>query len=181
MPIVSHDLPPGEKQRIWSPMSATLISGERRAVLVDPLMTCEQGRTLADWVAGPGQEPDKGQCDRRETMIKLSILMVRRSDLTYEQFIQHWREVHGPLFAAQSESKQYVRRYIQNQRTGDVLPGTVASNFDGIAELWFDDISGAKAFFESDGFRENVIHDEEAFMDRKRCELLYTHEHRVMG
>src|SRR6266403_1958065 len=41
---------------------------------------------------------------RRETMIKLSILMVRRSDLTYEQFIQHWGEVHGPLFAAQSES-----------------------------------------------------------------------------
>ena len=89
-------------------------------------------------------------------MIKLSILMVRRSDLTYEQFIQHWREVHGPLFAAQSESKQYVRRYVQDHRTGDALPGTTASNFDGIAEIWFDDISGAKAFFESDGYRQNV-------------------------
>ena len=77
-------------------------------------------------------------------MIKLSILMVRRSDLTYEQFIQHWREVHGPLFAAQSESKQYVRLYIQNHRTGDALSGTTASNFDGIAEIWFDDVSGAK-------------------------------------
>jgi len=49
-------------------------------------------------------------------MIKLSIFMVRRSDLTYEQFIQHWGEVHGPLFAAQSESKQYIRRYIQDHR-----------------------------------------------------------------
>jgi hypothetical protein len=38
-------------------------------------------------------------------MIKLSILMVRRSDLTYEQFIQHWGEVHGPLVAAQSRSR----------------------------------------------------------------------------
>ena len=28
-------------------------------------------------------------------MIKLSILMVRRSDLTYEQFIQHWGEVRS--------------------------------------------------------------------------------------
>jgi EthD domain len=45
-------------------------------------------------------------------MIKLSILMVRRSDLTYEDFIKHWGEVHGPLFAAQSEAKRYVRRYI---------------------------------------------------------------------
>jgi uncharacterized protein (TIGR02118 family) len=114
-------------------------------------------------------------------MIKLSILMVRRSDLTYDRFIHYWREVHAPLFAAQSESKKYVRRYIQDHRTRDALPGTTASNFDGIAEIWFDDISGAKAFFESDDYQKNVIPDEEAFMDRKRCELLYTHEYSVMG
>jgi uncharacterized protein (TIGR02118 family) len=114
-------------------------------------------------------------------MIKLSILMVRRSDFTYDRFIQYWREVHAPLFAAQSESKKYVRRYIQDHRTHDALPGTTASNFDGIAEIWFDDISAAKAFFESDGYQKNVIPDEEAFMDRKRCELLYAHEYNVMA
>ncbi|MEJ1977211.1 MAG: EthD domain-containing protein [Acetobacteraceae bacterium] len=54
-------------------------------------------------------------------------------------------------------------------------------NFDGIAEIWFDDISGVKAFLASDGYRQNVIPDEEAFMDRKRCELLFTHEHSVMA
>jgi len=114
-------------------------------------------------------------------MLKLSILMVRRSDLTYEAYLKYWREVHAPLFAAQPESKKHVRRYIQDHRTGDSLPGTTASNFDGIAEIWFDDIAGAKAFFESDGYRKNVIPDEEAFMDRKRCELLYTHEDSVMA
>lgn len=55
IPIVSHDLPPGENQRTWSPISATLISGERNAVLVDPLMTFEQGRVLADWVVATGK------------------------------------------------------------------------------------------------------------------------------
>jgi uncharacterized protein (TIGR02118 family) len=110
-------------------------------------------------------------------MIKLSILMMRRNNLTCEQFIQHWREIHRPLFAAQPESKQYVRRYIQDHVTGDALPGATVSNFDGIAEIWFDDISGAKAFFESDGYKQNIIPDEEAFMDRKRCEFLYTDEH----
>ena len=114
-------------------------------------------------------------------MIKLSILMVRRSDFTYNKFIQYWREVQAPLFAAQLEWKKYVRRYIQDHRTSDALPGTTASNFDGIAEIWFDDISGAKAFFGSDGYQKNVIPDEEAFMDRKRCELLYTHEYNVMA
>ena len=112
-------------------------------------------------------------------MIKLSILMVRRSDLTYEQFIEHWREVHGPLFAAQSESKQYVRRYIQDHRTGDALPGTTVSNFDGIAEIWFDDMSGAKAFFESDGYRRNVIPDEEARIEPVSWQITHIrwHEH----
>jgi len=35
-PTVTDDLPPGETQRLWSPASATLISGKRDAVLVDP-------------------------------------------------------------------------------------------------------------------------------------------------
>jgi hypothetical protein len=114
-------------------------------------------------------------------VIKLSILMVRRSDLTYAQYIRYWKETHGPVFAAQAETKQYVRRYIQEHRTDDVLPSTTASKFDGIAEIWFDDMEGAVAFFTSHGYRKNVIPDEEAFMDRKRCELLWTHEHRVVG
>jgi glyoxylase-like metal-dependent hydrolase (beta-lactamase superfamily II) len=57
-PIVStasKDLPPGQNQATWSPISATLISGERDAVLVDPLMTFEQGQALADWVAASGK------------------------------------------------------------------------------------------------------------------------------
>jgi glyoxylase-like metal-dependent hydrolase (beta-lactamase superfamily II) len=55
VPIVTNDLPPGQSQRAWSPITATLISGTRDAVLVDPLMTIEQGRALADWVAASGK------------------------------------------------------------------------------------------------------------------------------
>jgi glyoxylase-like metal-dependent hydrolase (beta-lactamase superfamily II) len=46
----SGDLPPGEKQRMWSPISSTLIYGQRDAVLVDAFMTVDQARTLVDWV-----------------------------------------------------------------------------------------------------------------------------------
>ena len=55
VPVVTNDLPPGQSSRAWSPIAATLISGERDAVLVDPLMTIEQGRALADWVAATGK------------------------------------------------------------------------------------------------------------------------------
>jgi glyoxylase-like metal-dependent hydrolase (beta-lactamase superfamily II) len=49
------DLAPGEKERSWSPISATLISGERDAVLVDALLTVGQANDLAEWVAAHGK------------------------------------------------------------------------------------------------------------------------------
>src|SRR6202030_898319 len=49
------DAAPGEKQAFWSPISATLISGERDAVLVDALLTVGQANDLADRVAAHGK------------------------------------------------------------------------------------------------------------------------------
>src|SRR6266446_1674506 len=55
IPAITSDLPPGEKQRPWPPISSTLISGERDAVLVDTPITVEQARALANWVAASGK------------------------------------------------------------------------------------------------------------------------------
>src|SRR5258708_3394136 len=55
IPIVASDLPPGIEQRMWSPISATLISGKRDAVLVDALMTVEQAHALVEWVEAHGK------------------------------------------------------------------------------------------------------------------------------
>jgi glyoxylase-like metal-dependent hydrolase (beta-lactamase superfamily II) len=52
---VGDDLPPGEQYRSWSPISATLIMGEREAVLVDPLLTVTQAEALARWVEATGK------------------------------------------------------------------------------------------------------------------------------
>src|SRR5260370_41182377 len=55
IPAITSDLPPGEKQRPWPPISSTLISGERDAVLVDTPITLEQASALANWVAARGK------------------------------------------------------------------------------------------------------------------------------
>ena len=39
LPTTVTDLPPDLDRRVWSPISATLITGERDAVLVDAVMT----------------------------------------------------------------------------------------------------------------------------------------------
>ncbi|WP_254650830.1 MBL fold metallo-hydrolase [Streptomyces sp. GbtcB7] len=54
IPTEIADLPPDVPRRMWSPITATLITGERDAVLVDALMTAEQADRLADWVAASG-------------------------------------------------------------------------------------------------------------------------------
>jgi len=54
IPVVTSDLPPGTKQRMWSPISSTLIYGKRDAVLVDAFMTIEQTDALVEWVAAHG-------------------------------------------------------------------------------------------------------------------------------
>ncbi len=44
LPAIAPDVPPGETARPWPPISSTLISGERDAVLVDTAITVEQSR-----------------------------------------------------------------------------------------------------------------------------------------
>jgi glyoxylase-like metal-dependent hydrolase (beta-lactamase superfamily II) len=48
---LTRDLPPGKEQLNWVGGSATLIHGTRDAVLVDTLLTIDQNRALADWIA----------------------------------------------------------------------------------------------------------------------------------
>src|SRR5229473_1332116 len=55
IPAIAPDVPPGETERPWPPISSTLISGERDAVLVDTPITVDQARALANWVVASGK------------------------------------------------------------------------------------------------------------------------------
>ena len=41
-------------------------------------------------------------------MVKLVLLFRKREDLTFEQFITHWRETHIPLVTKISNIRRYV-------------------------------------------------------------------------
>ena len=55
IPVVTSDLPPGASEMEWSPISSTLISGKRDAVLVDTAITVDQNQKLVDWIAQSGK------------------------------------------------------------------------------------------------------------------------------
>ena len=55
IPVITNNLPPGASEMKWSPISATLISGQRDAVLVDTAITVDQNQKLVDWIAHSGK------------------------------------------------------------------------------------------------------------------------------
>src|SRR5712675_1516402 len=55
VPAIAPDVPPGETARPWPPISSTLISGERDAVLVDTPITVDQSRALVNWLVARGK------------------------------------------------------------------------------------------------------------------------------
>ncbi len=71
-------------------------------------------------------------------MIKVLGLLTRKPELTHEQFVKHWYEVHGPLALAVPGVRRYVQSHITGTRTRPDIPETDVE-VDGIAELWYDD------------------------------------------
>ena len=55
LPIVTPDRPPGVDETFFQAMAATLIYGDKDAVLVDAYMTERQANALADWIASKGK------------------------------------------------------------------------------------------------------------------------------
>jgi len=55
IPAIAPDVAPGETARPWPPISSTLISGARDAVLVDTPITVEQSRALVTWLVARGK------------------------------------------------------------------------------------------------------------------------------
>jgi uncharacterized protein (TIGR02118 family) len=79
-------------------------------------------------------------------MIKCFTTLKRKKGLTREQFLQHWEKVIPPLFLPKNMPPG-LRKYIQNHPVKGASP-EFDTDIDGIAELWFDDVESAQAFYQ---------------------------------
>ncbi len=77
-------------------------------------------------------------------MIKIVSLLTRKPELTHEQFVAHWRDIHGPLALGIPGVRRYVQSHIQGTRTRADIPETDIA-VDGIAELWYDNEDALRA------------------------------------
>ena len=108
-------------------------------------------------------------------MIKVVYCITKKAGLTDEQFFHYWENIHGPIGAR----IPHVRRLVQSHRI--VIPGDMrAADYDGVAELWFDDEAALLAARKSAEWKASS-EDEANFIDRSRVAYLVTREHAIVG
>jgi uncharacterized protein (TIGR02118 family) len=73
-------------------------------------------------------------------VIQVITMLKRKQGTTHQEFLDYWRQHHGPLIASLSCAK-YVRRYEQHAA---VWPadgsGQPEPAYDGVAIQWFDSV-----------------------------------------
>jgi len=107
-------------------------------------------------------------------MVKIVYCITKKPGLSDAEFRRYWKQVHGPI-AARIPS---VRRYVQSHaipRGNEIRP----ADYDGVAELWFDDIDALLAAAVSTEAMA-AIEDEKNFIDHSRTAFFVAEEHQIV-
>ena len=113
-------------------------------------------------------------------MIKIVICAVRKAGMPFAEFDHYWRHHHATVIKSVPEFSRHVRRYVQCHLSGEDTPFAARGAYDGVAELWFDDLAGLNAAFAEPRYLEVIRPDELKFVDLERCVSLVTEEYVVI-
>ena len=75
-------------------------------------------------------------------MFKLIVLLKKKTDFTDEQFTTYWLETHALL----AKKMPGLRRYVVNVV---MAPPNKEPDYNGVVELWFDNVTDMKNAFSS--------------------------------
>jgi uncharacterized protein (TIGR02118 family) len=107
-------------------------------------------------------------------MIKLVYCISKKAGLSDEEFFRYWENVHGPIGARIPRQ----RKLVQSHRV--IVAGDKhRSDYDGMAELWFDDIEALLAARQSPEWKASS-EDEATFIDHKRVAYFVSEERVVL-
>ena len=73
-------------------------------------------------------------------------------------------------------TQQVARRSIHLHITADTIEALPTATYDGIAEVWVDDISAAATLFASQHYNTVIAAGEANFLDRSKTVFLYSDE-----
>lgn len=88
-------------------------------------------------------------------MIKLVEFVVRKEELSHAEFADYWLHDHSPV----AKDLPGLKRYVTS------LPADPEqSDYDGVLELYFEDMAALSAAFDSEA-GERTMADAESFID----------------
>ncbi|NLV56846.1 MAG: EthD family reductase [Acidimicrobiales bacterium] len=105
-------------------------------------------------------------------MITLHALLVRRPDLTHEQFLAHWHDVHGPLIRDEPTLARHLLSYVQHPLDPTAERYGLAG-FDGVTVQTFADADAFRAFV-SEPEARRMDADMANFLDVTRLQATIT-------
>lgn len=107
-------------------------------------------------------------------MITLHALLIRRPDLTHEEFLDHWHTRHGPLIRDTPGLARHLLSYVQHPVTPSA--GELGlDGFDGITVQTFADWDAFMAF--ATGPDAHLMNDDMAsFLDVDALRVTVTEE-----
>jgi uncharacterized protein (TIGR02118 family) len=107
-------------------------------------------------------------------MVKLVYCITKKAGLSDEEFFRYWRDVHGAIGARIPG----VRKLVQSRRLS-VPEDKKPPDYDGMAELWFEDVEALLQARRSPEW-EAASEDETNFIDHKRTAYFVSEEHVIL-
>ncbi len=107
-------------------------------------------------------------------MIKLVYCITKKPGMSDAEFFYYWEKIHGPIGARIPG----LRKLVQSHRItvpGDAHP----PDYDGAAELWFDDMDALLAARQSPQWQASS-EDEVNFIDHSEVAYFISEEHAIV-
>jgi uncharacterized protein (TIGR02118 family) len=107
-------------------------------------------------------------------MIKLVYCITKKAGLSDEEFFRYWENVHGPIGARIPR----LRKLVQSRRL-TIQRDERRSDYDGMAELWFDDMEDLLAARLSPEWKASS-EDEANFIDHSKVAYFVSEERVIL-
>jgi uncharacterized protein (TIGR02118 family) len=107
-------------------------------------------------------------------MVKLVYCLTRKPGMSLDAFSRYWHDVHGPI----GRRIPGLLQLIQSHAIAD--PDNQKPSYDGMAELWFEDVAALQAARQSSEWQTSTS-DEQNFVDAAHTALFLTVEREIPG
>ena len=122
-------------------------------------------------------------------MFKLFFCLRRRSDLSREQFLEHWHGIHADI-ARRGANALGAVKYVQNHTLSLPINEALRDSrgapepFDGVVELWFESVEDVASTFHEPDARAAIkalLVDEPNFIDLEASPIFLAEAHPMWG